>query len=143
MDDTPERVFINIQQKPPSPDKFCREVRMSMLIFLPVTEENLSFRGKVPLRPPSSPMVTVLPSKRPFCVSGLQSDTEEHLRIRPTQHLGAVLISTQGWGVGGGILSSPISSVIVLPVFLMAACKKKEEDWAPDKGSGPPPHNFI
>lgn len=116
MDDTRERVFRNIQQKPTPPpptprpptitrrrDEFCREVRMSMLIFLPVTEENLSFRGGEahPPPPPPPPMVTGLPSKRPFCVSRLAI---RHRGTSPHQAdstSGGCIDFHWGWGVGG------------------------------------------
>lgn len=77
-----------------------------MLIFLPVAEENLSFRGGEahPPPPPPTPPWSLGFRQRGLSASlDSQSDTEEHPRIRPTQHLGAVLISTGGGGVGGGV----------------------------------------
>lgn len=136
MDDTRERVFINIQQKPPSPDKFCREVRMSMLIFLPVTEENLSFRGKVP-PPPWSPC---------FRQRGLSASLACNQTLRNISASGRLNI----WGLywfplrgGGGWGHSELSYISCdCPASVSDGClqKKKKKKTGPlTKGHWTPP----
>lgn len=88
--------------------------------FLPVAKETLSLTAAlVP-----SPMVTVLSVKEAFLfpvISLVQSDIEEHLRIRPLrwtgrpQHLGVVLIYCDGWWWlerGGFSLPSELSRTV-------------------------------